>query len=383
MSYHIDDPNKWAEIIQNLPQLMPENTRHIFGCDAALAVAKLTRNVILCGSPTELFSNKRPAFIPKGSDDDGLFPIDVLYGHYCPETKVIEIFIENIRNDATLFGTFDDLLHIVRIHEHAHAIVHLGINEGFLLATLENLGSDGLTDWNPFTDLRTSIFRHINGPTHELIAQAITYAVALQHPVLEIANRLTRTYLELEKRQPEYYVLPQEIKEAAKSICWPMLLDAARGYPEIPLGPEFSLQSGLRELAVRMHKSEPSPPLPNSIWCVEFKDVPAISDLRSALADLDMPVKSKLENSFELLVDRFAGLKIELFSREHPPPHFRVICGGEAANYRISDCFKLNGELNREYRIIRDWHSENKDKLIEAWNKLRPSNCPVGEYQEY
>lgn len=383
MSYHIDDPKKWAEIVQNLPQLLPESTRHIFGCDAALAVAKLTRNVILCGSPTELFSNKRPVFLPKGPDGDGLFPLDVLYGHYCPETKIIEIFIENIRNDAHMFGDFDDLLHIIRIHEHAHSIVHLGIKEGCLLATLENLGSEGLTDWNLFTDLRTSIFRHIDGPAHELIAQAITYAVLRQHPALEVADRLTKTYLELEKRQPEHYVLPQEIKEAVKSVCWPMLLDAARGSPELPLGPEFSLRSGLRELAVRMHKCEPPPPSQNSIWCVEFEDEPAISDLRSALVDLDKPVKSKPENSFELLVDRFAGLKIELFSREHPPPHFRVICGGETANYRILDCYKLNGGLNREYRIIRDWHSKNKNKLIETWNKLRPSNCPVGEYLEH
>jgi hypothetical protein len=29
------------------------------------------------------------------------------------------------------------------------------------------------------------------------------------------------------------------------------------------------------------------------------------------------------------------GLKIEIFSKEHPPPHFRVLYAGETANFTV------------------------------------------------
>jgi Domain of unknown function (DUF4160) len=76
------------------------------------------------------------------------------------------------------------------------------------------------------------------------------------------------------------------------------------------------------------------------------------------------------------------GLKMEIFSREHPPPHFRVIYAGETANFTIKDCTKLNGGLNAWERTIRKWHIEHKQDLIETWDRTRPSNCPVGKYVE-
>jgi len=76
------------------------------------------------------------------------------------------------------------------------------------------------------------------------------------------------------------------------------------------------------------------------------------------------------------------GLKVQVFSREHPPPHFRVLYAGDNADFAISDCRKLVGGLAKWERTIRAWHAENKDKLIEVWNRTRPSDCPVGPYRE-
>ncbi len=84
----------------------------------------------------------------------------------------------------------------------------------------------------------------------------------------------------------------------------------------------------------------------------------------------------------EFLVARIDGLKIEVFSNEHPPPHFRVLYGQESANFSIEDCQKLNGSLDKWERTIKQWHSTNKDKLIEIWNTKRPADCPVGLYKE-
>jgi hypothetical protein len=83
-------------------------------------------------------------------------------------------------------------------------------------------------------------------------------------------------------------------------------------------------------------------------------------------------------------VDRLGGLKIEIFSNEHPPPHFRVKFQGSTANYRISDCGRINGsgEVVRFENNILKWWKANKLKLIATWNERRPTDCPVGMYQE-
>jgi len=83
-------------------------------------------------------------------------------------------------------------------------------------------------------------------------------------------------------------------------------------------------------------------------------------------------------------VDRLKGLKIEVFANEHPPPHFRVKFQGSTANYRIKDCKRINGsgEVVRFENNVFKWWKSNKQKLIDIWNERRPSDCPVGVYQE-
>ena len=83
-------------------------------------------------------------------------------------------------------------------------------------------------------------------------------------------------------------------------------------------------------------------------------------------------------------VDRLNGVKIEIFSNEHPPPHFRVNYQGSTANYCIKDCTRINGsgEVLRFEKNIFKWWKCNKQELIKTWNGRRPSDCPVGIYQE-
>jgi hypothetical protein len=89
-----------------------------------------------------------------------------------------------------------------------------------------------------------------------------------------------------------------------------------------------------------------------------------------------VPIKKRL-------VDRANGLRIEIFSNEHPPPHFRVSYGGETNNFAILDCRPLNGRALSEYfRNVQKWHAANKQRLIRVWNETRPTGCPVGEYRE-
>lgn len=86
----------------------------------------------------------------------------------------------------------------------------------------------------------------------------------------------------------------------------------------------------------------------------------------------------------ELLVEKFKDIKIEIYAKEHPPPHFHVMTNNGNASFTISDCELVDGDyfLSRRMKEIRNWHAQHKDELIDCWNKTRPSDCPVGEYRE-
>lgn len=76
------------------------------------------------------------------------------------------------------------------------------------------------------------------------------------------------------------------------------------------------------------------------------------------------------------------GLKIEIYPREHTPPHFHVRSATIDASFRIEDCVLLTGEIDRnEFDKIRYWHQHSKLSLVEKWNLFRPTDCVVGPYR--
>jgi Domain of unknown function (DUF4160) len=83
------------------------------------------------------------------------------------------------------------------------------------------------------------------------------------------------------------------------------------------------------------------------------------------------------------LVGRVNGLKIEVYAKEHPPPHFHI-CGGDIdATFSLSDCAHLEGRIGkREIELVRWWYQRSRTTLVRAWNETRPSNCPVGPINE-
>lgn len=96
------------------------------------------------------------------------------------------------------------------------------------------------------------------------------------------------------------------------------------------------------------------------------------------------PVRKDPEIRIDFQVAFFDGLKVELFSNEHPPPHFRVKYQGSTANFAIADCHPINGDSGvlRYRRNVKRWWKGNKQLLIKIWNERRPSDCTVGEYRE-
>jgi hypothetical protein len=82
------------------------------------------------------------------------------------------------------------------------------------------------------------------------------------------------------------------------------------------------------------------------------------------------------------LVAKVNGLNIEVYSNEHPPPHFHVKSPNVNASFDIESCSLLDGVVDaRDKKKIRFWHNYAKPLLIDAWNSTRPTNCTVGAYE--
>lgn len=379
---HMDDPRAWARAIHVASRLIHGRCTTVAAYEPRLAVQAVTRNVVLCDAPFERFSDKTPVFIPDGPEEERWRPIDVLYGSYDPARRCIDIYIENIRRDAPLFGEVADVLQIVRLHEYAHATVHLGIRLDQAIDVLDGIGPTGYTDWNTFLDERGRAFAEVDVASQEYLAQAITVAALAALPDTHQSKRLRTTFDALEGRQPPYYVLPDDIKASVELVDWSLVIAAARREIDVFRGSELSLLAGLLALAREFASGPAESSSVDRQWVAELQDQTAVGQLKESLSAAERRDTRPAGDPFELLVDRFGALRIEVFAREHPPPHFRVICGGESANYRIADCHQLNGGLRRHYRVVKGWHAQNKDKLIDAWNRQRPSDCPVGEYRE-
>ncbi len=82
-------------------------------------------------------------------------------------------------------------------------------------------------------------------------------------------------------------------------------------------------------------------------------------------------------------VDRIKGISIQVFAREHPPPHFHVTRGDLDATFSILDCAHLHGKVTpRDAAIVRWWYERSRPLLINTWNATRPEGCPVGPIED-
>jgi hypothetical protein len=106
----------------------------------------------------------------------------------------------------------------------------------------------------------------------------------------------------------------------------------------------------------------------------------AVDELRQSFAQGEIVDDEGRRFLTEELVGSFKGLTVRIFGREHPPPHFRVECQGESANFAIETGERLakNKGLERFDRNIRKWWATNRDLPVTVWNDSRPSDCPVG-----
>jgi hypothetical protein len=67
------------------------------------------------------------------------------------------------------------------------------------------------------------------------------------------------------------------------------------------------------------------------------------------------------------------GTKIDVYSREHPPPHFHAIHAEDEELIEIKTLETYAGELPRKQRRkVIDWAADNQELLMENFNRLNP-----------
>ena len=99
-----------------------------------------------------------------------------------------------------------------------------------------------------------------------------------------------------------------------------------------------------------------------------------------------MEINGKLELLLiKALVASIRGMKIEIFPKEHAPPHFHVKSADIDASFSINDCSLLHGKIDHmDYDKILYWYNSGaKQILVEKWNLTRPSKCIVGPISKY
>jgi hypothetical protein len=203
-------PKDWPQVVKVTEKLLHGGGVPLRWDEPARLVQNLTGTVFLYGGPNEFVSDDLPSRA-KSSGLDHL-SIDELYGSYKPRTRTIEIYRKRILQDHRVFGCSpEELTHLVRLHEYAHAAIHIGVRCRAVNKVLSEVGPTKRTDWKMILRQRSKSFRRIPQGAHELLAQAIAWAVVAND------SSLVAAFCGLEHRQPPEYQLLDEIKASCLS----------------------------------------------------------------------------------------------------------------------------------------------------------------------
>jgi len=76
-------------------------------------------------------------------------------------------------------------------------------------------------------------------------------------------------------------------------------------------------------------------------------------------------------------ISQFYGITIRMYFDDHPPPHFHVYYGGDAAKINIDTLQVLEGKLRRRsLSLVVEWAVEHRDELRENW-RLAEAHRPL------
>jgi hypothetical protein len=73
----------------------------------------------------------------------------------------------------------------------------------------------------------------------------------------------------------------------------------------------------------------------------------------------------------------FYGIVIQMFWRDHGPPHFHALYGGDEALFDLRDLHVMRGSLpRRAMALVLEWAAEHREELMEDWNLCSQLKTP-------
>ncbi len=76
-------------------------------------------------------------------------------------------------------------------------------------------------------------------------------------------------------------------------------------------------------------------------------------------------------------ISMFYGIVIQMFWKEHPPPHFHALYAEHEAVINIQTLDVTKGFLPRRAMVmVLEWASEHRNELMEAWNQCAHMQTP-------
>jgi hypothetical protein len=76
-------------------------------------------------------------------------------------------------------------------------------------------------------------------------------------------------------------------------------------------------------------------------------------------------------------ISSFFGIVIEMYFKDHPPPHFHALYGDEKAKIEIATGEVLRGSLSpRALRLIREWLDLHRAELELNFGRLENEEQP-------
>jgi Domain of unknown function (DUF4160) len=73
----------------------------------------------------------------------------------------------------------------------------------------------------------------------------------------------------------------------------------------------------------------------------------------------------------------FYGIVIQMFWRDHAPPHFHALYAEYEALIDLQNFSVIRGSLpSRAMALVLEWADDHRDELLENWNLCRRMQTP-------
>ncbi|MBW8049906.1 MAG: DUF4160 domain-containing protein [Cytophagales bacterium] len=78
---------------------------------------------------------------------------------------------------------------------------------------------------------------------------------------------------------------------------------------------------------------------------------------------------------------RFYGIVVQMFYKDHEPPHFHITYNEYRAKVSIEDLKLISGKFPRKgLNLILDWAELHQEELLEKW-ELMKNEKPLGKIE--